>query len=86
MVFVVGALTTNEVTLPTFTSWAEPNRPQGMVGLRPTIPLPAVQAASTKILPKKCLNNYIAEPRIFCPPKITRYIIQYILLCIYTLQ
>ncbi len=33
--------------------------------------LPAAQAATTKILPTKCLN--IAEPRIFCPPKITRY-------------
>ncbi len=30
-----------------------------------------VQAATTKILPTKCLN--IAEPRIFCPLKITRY-------------
>ncbi len=37
-----------------------------------TLPtLPAVQAPTTKILPTKCLN--IAEPRIFCPPKITRY-------------
>ncbi len=33
--------------------------------------LPTVQAATTKILPTKCLN--IAEPRIFCLPKITRY-------------
>ena len=39
---------------------------------RPCLPLPAVQAATTKILPTKCLN--IAEPRIFCPLKITRYI------------
>ncbi len=38
---------------------------------RPCLPLPAVQAATTKILPTKCLN--IAEPRIFYPPKITRY-------------
>ncbi len=40
---------------------------------RPCLPLPAVQAATTKILSTKCLN--IAEPRIFCPPKIpvTRY-------------
>ncbi len=38
---------------------------------RPCLPLPAVQAATTKILPTKCLN--IADPRIFCPPKITRY-------------
>ncbi len=38
---------------------------------RSCLPLPAVQAATTKILPTKCLN--IAEPRIFCPPKITRY-------------
>ncbi len=39
---------------------------------RPCLPLPAVQAPNpTKILPTKCLN--IAEPRIFCPPKITRY-------------
>ncbi len=30
-----------------------------------------VQAPTTKILPTKCLN--IVEPRIFCPPKITRY-------------
>ena len=30
-----------------------------------------VQAPTTKILPTKCLN--IAEPRIFCPPKITRW-------------
>ncbi len=30
-----------------------------------------MQAATTKILPTKCLN--IAQPRIFCPPKITRY-------------
>ncbi len=35
------------------------------------LPLPAVQAATMKILPTKCLN--IAEPRIFCPLKITRY-------------
>ncbi len=38
---------------------------------QPCLPLPAVQAAITKILPTKCLN--IAEPRIFCPQKITRY-------------
>ncbi len=38
---------------------------------RSCLPLPAVQVATTKILPTKCLN--IAEPRIFCPPKITRY-------------
>ncbi len=38
---------------------------------RPCLPLPAVQAATTKILPTICLN--IAEPQIFCPPKITRY-------------
>ena len=30
-----------------------------------------MQAPTTKILPTKCLN--IAEPQIFCPPKITRY-------------
>ncbi len=40
---------------------------------RPCLPLPAVQAPTTKILPTKCLN--IAEPRIFCPPKITRYMV-----------
>ncbi len=34
---------------------------------RPYLPLPAVQAPTTKILPTKCLN--IAEPpQIFCPP------------------
>ncbi len=33
--------------------------------------LPVVQTSTTKILPTKCLK--IAEPRIFCPPKITRY-------------
>ncbi len=38
---------------------------------RHCLPLPTIQAATTKILPTKCLN--IAEPRIFCPPKITRY-------------
>ena len=38
---------------------------------RPCLPLPAVQAPTTKILPTKCLNT--AEPQIFCPPKITRY-------------
>ncbi len=38
---------------------------------RPCLPLPAVQAPTTKILPTKRLN--IAEPQIFCPPKITRY-------------
>ncbi len=38
---------------------------------RPCLPLPTIQAATTKILSTKCLN--IAEPRIFCPPKITRY-------------
>ncbi len=38
---------------------------------RPCLPLPTIQAAITKILSTKCLN--IAEPRIFCPPKITRY-------------
>ena len=37
----------------------------------PCLPLPAVQTATTKILPTKCLN--ISEPRIFYPPKITRY-------------
>ena len=31
--------------------------------MRPCLPLPAVQAATTKILPTKCLN--IAEPRIY---------------------
>ena len=31
----------------------------------------SLQAATTKILPTKCLN--IAEPRVFCPPKITHY-------------
>ena len=36
---------------------------------RPCLPLPTIQAATTKILSTKCLN--IAEPRIFCPPKIT---------------
>ncbi len=58
MVFVVGGLTTN--ILPTNEATL-------------LIPLPAVQAATTKILPTKCLN--IAEPRIFCPPKITRYMV-----------
>ncbi len=38
---------------------------------RPCLPLPAVPAATTKILPTKCL--IIAESQIFCPPKITRY-------------
>ncbi len=38
---------------------------------QPCLPLPTNQAATTKILPTKCIN--IAEPRIFCPPKITRY-------------
>ncbi len=38
---------------------------------RPCLSLPAVQAPTTKILPTKCLN--IVEPRIFYPPKITRY-------------
>ncbi len=38
---------------------------------RPCLPLPAVQAPTTKILPTKCIN--IAEPRIFCPPKIAHY-------------
>ena len=38
---------------------------------RPCLPLPALQAPTTNILPTKCLN--VAEPRIFCPPKITRY-------------
>ena len=33
--------------------------------------LPTFTSSTTKILPKKCLN--ITEPRIFCPPKITRY-------------
>ena len=33
--------------------------------------LPVVQTLTTKILPTKCLK--IAEPQIFCPPKITRY-------------
>ncbi len=42
---------------------------------RPCLPLPAVQAPTTKILPTKCLN--IAEPRIFCPPKITRYTVSH---------
>ena len=40
---------------------------------RPCLPLPTIQAATTKILPTKCLN--IAEPQIFCPPKFTRYTI-----------
>ncbi len=38
---------------------------------RPCLPLLAVQAATMKVLPTKCLK--MAEPRIFCPPKITRY-------------
>ncbi len=33
--------------------------------------LPTFTSSTTKILPTKCLN--ITEPRIFCPPKITRY-------------
>ncbi len=45
---------------------------------RPCLPLPTIQAATTKILSMKCLN--IAEPRIFCPPKITRYTVAYYLL------
>ncbi len=32
---------------------------------RPCLPLPTIQAATTKILSTKCLN--ISEPRIFCP-------------------
>ena len=63
MVFVVGGLTTN--ILPTNEA---------------TLPIPSpavlpVQAPTTKILPTKCLN--IAEPRIFCPPKITRYTVSF---------
>ena len=45
--------------------------PTNEATLQPCLPLPAVQAPTTKIFPTKCLN--IAEPRIFCPPKITRY-------------
>ncbi len=45
---------------------------------RPCLPLPTIQAATTKILPTKCLN--IAKPRIFCPPKITRYTV--VCLCV----
>ncbi len=39
----------------------------------PCLPLPAVHAPAIKILPTKKLN--IAEPRIFCPLKITRYMV-----------
>ncbi len=39
---------------------------------RPCLPLPAVQAATTKILYTHEMSQYV-EPRIFCPPKITRY-------------
>ncbi len=46
---------------------------------RPCLPLRAVQAPTTKILPTKCLN--IAEPRIFCPPKILSAI-RYLLLVV----
>ncbi len=47
---------------------------------RPCLPLPAVQAATTKILSTKWLNT--ALPWIFCPPKITRYTVLYT----YTIQ
>ncbi len=49
---------------------------------RPCLPLPTIQAATTKILPTKCLN--IAKPRIFCPPKITRYTVYKIIIPCYT--
>ncbi len=42
----------------------------------PCLPLPVVQTLTTKILPTKCLK--IAEPRIFCSPKIPRYTVLYI--------
>ena len=51
---------------------------------RPCLPLPAVQAPTAKILPMKCLN--IAEPRIFCPPKITRYTVAIVALCYVALK
>ncbi len=40
---------------------------------RPYLPLPAVQAATTKIYPLNVSILLNHEPRIFCPPKITRY-------------
>ena len=45
---------------------------------RPCLPLPAVQAANTKILSTKWLN--IAQLQMFCPPKITGYTVYVVML------